>query len=68
MKTNAMRLNAAIRLLIFFAAVAAVFWGVAVMLDVAAAATIAGVMVWADLLRGRNELDSGLPSRSIHSE
>ena len=68
MKLNAIRVSAAVRLLILLAAVSAVFWGVAVMLDVAAAAVIAGGMVWFDLMRERNERDSGLPSRSIHSK
>lgn len=68
MKLNAIRVSAAVRLLIFLAAVSAVFWGITVMLDVAAAATIAGGMVWFDLMRERNERDSGLPSRSIRGE
>lgn len=68
MKINAIRANAAIRLFVFLAAVCAVFVGVAAMMDVAAATTIAGAMVWFDLTRGRNERNSGLPTRSIHGK
>lgn len=68
MKINAIRARAAIRLFVFLAAVMAVFWGVAVMLDVAAATTIAGGMVWFDLIREKHERHSGLSTRSIRSE